>query len=179
MTNQNPKKPSVETEEKTGDGTRDYGRTEGQATELDAGLPGREPGDTDGGMGEHMGAGEFGNDFGRYGGTRSAPEDTAQSPAEEHALQGDDPEVGRTDSGPRDEYGRPVANGQIDSGEAGGYPQDQRAADDTLGGYGGIAGGVDTRPEHQPGLTEGRPAKQGEVEGKPAPNTPSDVKTNG
>jgi hypothetical protein len=175
MTSQKKKRREAEQEQATGAGTRDYGRTEGSAANPDGGLPGREPGDADGGMGGHMGAGEEGNDFGRYGGTRSAPEDTAQSPAEERALQGDDPEVGRNDEGPRDAYGRPVADGKVSTGgqagerPAGGYAQDQRAADDTLGGYGGVAGGVDARPEKQPGLTKGRPAKDDEPEGSPAP----------
>jgi hypothetical protein len=204
-------------EEQSGQGTRDYGRAAG-----DPGLPGQEPGDADGGMGGHMGAGEYGNDFGRYGGTRTAPEDTRQNPdAASRGAGQSDPELGRTDEGPRDEYGRPIANGSVDSGRqggrsnqsseggqktprgrqgaqragqggqtqatgstgdpnaafdveegetrpAGGYAQDQRAADDTLGGYGGVAGGVDARPQQQRGLTEGKPAAPGEAEGKPA-----------
>jgi hypothetical protein len=38
-----------------------------------------QPGDDDGGMGGHMGAEDVGNDFGRYGGTRTAPEHTKQN----------------------------------------------------------------------------------------------------
>lgn len=146
------KKKGAEQEQATGEGTRDYGRTEGTATELDPGLPGREPGDGEGGMGDHMGAGEFGNDFGRYGGTRTRPEDTKQN-ANAGQL---DAEVGRTDAGPRDAYGRPVADGQVEGAAASGTPPDTRAADDTLGGYGGVAGGKDFRPQQQRKKNKGR-----------------------
>jgi hypothetical protein len=166
MTSSEQQRPDAEQEQKTGRGTRDDGRAEGTAAELDAGLPGREPGDGEGGMGDHMGAGEFGNDFGRYGGTRTRPEDTKQN-ANADQL---DAEVGHTDKGPRDGYGRPVADGKVDADEAagdgegagetepaGGYgPADKRAADDTLGGYGGVAGGKDFRPQQQRKRDKGR-----------------------
>jgi hypothetical protein len=138
----------VREEEETGAGTRDYGRLEGTATQ----GPGRAdeaPGDDDGGMGGHMGAGEFGNDAGRYGTPRTSPEQARQRPNDSTEISDQAAGVGRTDEGQRDDYGRPVEP-SADSEVAGGYgPKDQRAADDTLGGYGGIAGGKDFRPEQQ------------------------------
>lgn len=125
------KKKDASQEQATSQGTRDDGRTEGTATKLDAGLPGREPGDGEGGMGDHMGAGEFGNGFGRYGGTRTRPEDTKQNA---NADQLDDAVAGTATS----------------------TPPDTRAADDTLGGYGGVAGGKDFRPEQQRKKDKGR-----------------------
>ena len=49
---------------------RDDGRTEGTATDLNAGQQGPKPGHGEGGMGDHMAAGAVGNDRGGCGGRR-------------------------------------------------------------------------------------------------------------
>lgn len=90
-------------EEETGEGTRDYGRLEGTATE---------------------------------GPASPRATEAAQQPASEGAET-------------HDAHERPASE-SVEPGTAGGYgPPDTRAADDTLGGYGGVAGGKDLRPEQQ------------------------------
>jgi hypothetical protein len=106
---------------------------------------------------------------------RKPSQDPTQDPAVGHVTEGPRDYYGRpmgegeTDNAITDEYGRPLENGQdaferpvsssrtdeygrpakSDSGAPTETPPDTRAADDTLGGYGGVAGGKDERPEQQ------------------------------
>lgn len=171
---------SVREEEETGYDTRDYGRMSGQASSGAYGGMGRmgqpyegigvpddrrgygregmtgsyereaqmarerdrDRGDDEGGMGGHMGARDYGNDFGRYGGRSGLPSDD-QSGGYNRGFYSD------REGG---------MGGPADYGRSGGYgPRDTRAADNTLGGYGGVAGGMDFRPEVQRGAQPAGP----------------------